>query len=101
MDLVFRLGYALAAVASYDHGTLHVLSVNERPEDNAHPDDIARRTDLPIERVVVVEDQIKAAIERRAREIDAELVVIGVAHSPRLSGIHSPLPAYDKYSPLQ
>jgi len=81
------LGFALAAVASYQHGALYVLSVNEQPEHNASPTELAQRTQVPKERVTVVEGNFKTEIERWAGEIDAELVVIGVSHSPRLSGI--------------
>ena len=81
------LGFARVAVASYREGTLHVLSAYEGSDVKVSAENLAERTGLETAHVHVTGDRVEEAIEKCATEIDAELIVIGVAESPRLSGV--------------
>ncbi len=81
------LGFACAAVASYREGTLHVLSAYEGSDDKVNATNLAERTGVETEHVHVTGERVEEAIEKCATDIDAELIVIGVSKSPRLSGV--------------
>ena len=77
---------ARAAVASYAGGVLHVISSQADPQE-ASVVDLAQQTGVDAPNVHMTSGVAGEAIARCAAEIDAELVVIGVAQSPKLSGV--------------
>ncbi len=81
------LGSARAAVLSYADGVLHVLSVYEDSDLTVNVADLARQTGVESEHVHISSGAPAQAIARCAADIDAELVVIGVPQSPKISGI--------------
>ena len=81
------LGSARAAVASYAGGVLHVLSVYEDSELTVNVANLARQTGVDAEHVHIMSGVPEQAIAQCAADINAELVVIGVPQSPKLSGV--------------
>ena len=76
---------AAPRVASYAGGVLHVISSQADPQE-ASVVDLAQQTGVDAPNVHMTSGVAGEAIARCAAEIDAELVVIGVAQSPKLSG---------------
>ena len=85
--LADSLGSARAAVLSYASGVLQVLSVYEDSELTVNVADLARQTGVETEHVHIMSGAPEQAIAQCAADIDAELVVIGVPQSPKLSGV--------------
>ncbi len=81
------LDYAHAAEASYESGELHIISAYEGSDDYVHVTDLVDRTGVKKERIHVIGDRAGAAIKKCADELDAELILIGVATTSRLAGI--------------
>lgn len=81
------LSFARAAVASYRGGALHVLSAYEGTDDKVNSSKMASRTGVEMEHIHIIGDRTERAIEKCADDIDAELIVVGVSKSPRLSGV--------------
>ena len=81
------LGFARVAVASYREGTLHVLSAYAASYNKVNAPNLAERTGVETEHIHVSGERVEEAIEKCATDIDAELIVIGVMKTPRLSGV--------------
>ena len=66
---------------------MHVLSAYAASYNKVNAPNLAERTGVETEHIHVNGERVEEAIEKCATDIDAELIVIGVMKSPRLSDV--------------
>jgi len=73
------IAYGKAAAASYDNGDLHVVYAYSDSKDYVHITDLSKRTGVETSRVHVIGGEPEREIVEVAKEIDAEMIVMGVS----------------------
>ena len=79
------IAYGKAAAASYDNGELHVVYAYSGSREFVHITDLAKRTGVETSRVHVAGGEPEEIIVEVAKEIDAELIVMGVSTKSTLT----------------
>lgn len=71
--------FGKASSASYEDSELHVVHAYSNQDEYVHVTDLENRTRLETDRVHIVGDNPEQAIARVAKEIDAQMIIIGLS----------------------
>lgn len=83
LDSVIAFGNAVAA--SHENGELHAVSAYSTSEDFRYVTDIAKRVGIDTSRVHEMEGMPEEVIAEVARDIDADLIIIGLSTKSTLA----------------
>lgn len=78
-NAVIEYGKDVVAAYENENSELHVVHAYPNPEDYVHVTDVEKRTGLSGAHVHIVGEKPEQAIEKVAREIDANYIIIGLS----------------------
>ena len=78
-NAVIEYGKDVAAAYEDENSELHIVHAYPDPEDYVHVTDVEKRTGLSGSHVHIVGEKPEQAIEKVAREIDANYIIIGLS----------------------